>query len=124
VADFVGDHLPSPSIAGSQPLDLSRIFRGMSGNWFEASLRSGLNFEFHSMAGTEKDAVNLRDAIRGMVGFGRLNVPEDQPEMLRVFDGITVDQKGRAIVVKTEIAADLVGKLLDLFNKPSRRTLI
>ena len=35
---------------------------------------------------TEQEASNLRDAVRGMVGLGRLQVPENQPELLRAWD--------------------------------------
>jgi len=38
----------------------------------------------------------------GMVGLGRLSVPENQPEMLRVFDGIKVEQKDGHILAIRE----------------------
>jgi len=40
--------------------------------------------------------------------------------MLRVFDGITADQQGKAITIKVDIAPELVGKLLDMLNRPGR----
>ena len=42
-------------------------------------------------------AVAGGDAARGMVGLGRLSVPENQPEMLRLFDGIKVEQKQQSV---------------------------
>jgi hypothetical protein len=113
---FLAEHLPK----GGSGLDFSKIFRELADTWFAADLRNGLRLQAHGVAANEKDASNLRDAVRGMVGLGRLNVPEDEPEMLRVFDGITAEQQGRTIDVKAEIAADLVGKLMDLLSKPAR----
>jgi hypothetical protein len=58
----------------------------------------------------------MGDAVRGIVGLGRLNVPEGQPEMLRLFDGIKVEQKQRSIQLNVQIPADLVDSLLKATN--------
>jgi len=113
---LLSDNLPR----GGSGLDFSKLFRGLDATWFEGDLRTGFQAEVHGEAANEKDALNLRDAVRGMVGLGRLNVPDDQPDMLRVFDGITADQQGKAITIKVDIAPELVGKLLDMLNRPGR----
>ena len=65
---------------------------------------------------TEKDAVNLRDAVRGIVGLGRLNVPENQPELLKVWDGITVDQQGRAVSIHADMTQELIDKIVQMLS--------
>ena len=65
---------------------------------------------------TEQDASNLRDAVRGMVGLGRLQVPDNQPELLRAWDGITAEQQGRSIAVHVDIPKELADELIDMFN--------
>jgi hypothetical protein len=123
LAGFLADHLPS---TGSG-LDLSKIFRGLQDAWFQVDLASAFRAEVHGTAASERDAVNLRDAVRGMIGLGRLNMPENQEDLLRVWDGITVDQQGRAIALKANIPQDLVGRLLQLLdsapNRQQRRIL-
>ena len=111
-AGFLADHPPGAS-AG---LDFSRIFRSLEETSFQADLSGGLRAEVHGTTATEKDAVNLRDAVRGMVGLGRLQVPVNQPELLRVWDGITADQQGRSIVIRADIAQDLFGKLIQMLS--------
>ncbi len=61
---------------------------------------------------SEQDAKSLGDAARGMVGLGRLNVPENRPELLRLFDGIKVEQKQRSIQVNVNISADLIDRMI------------
>jgi hypothetical protein len=61
---------------------------------------------------SDQDAKSLGDAARGMVALGRLNVPENQPEMLRLFDGIKVEQKQRSIQVNVNISAALIDRML------------
>ena len=51
-----------------------------------------------------------------MIGLGRLSVPENQPEMLRLFDGIKVEQKQQSVQVNVNIPADLVDRLLTLYS--------
>jgi hypothetical protein len=113
--NFLADHPP----ALNSGLDFSKIFRGLEETWFQADLSAGVRAELHGTAAAEKDAVNLRDAVRGIVGLGRLNVPENQPELLRVWDGIGVDQQGRSVSVHLDLQQDLVDRLLQMLRSGS-----
>jgi len=110
--NFLADHPP----AANSGLDFSKIFSSLHDYWFQADFSAGMRAEVHGTTGTEKDAMNLRDAVRGLVGLGRLNVPENQPELLKVWDGITVDQQGRSISLHADIAQDLIDKMVLLLN--------
>jgi len=112
VAGFLADYPPG---IGSG-LDFSKIFRGLVDTSFQADLSMGLRAEVHGTTATEMDAINLRDTVRGLVGLGRLKVPDNQPELLRVWDGITVDQKGLSITIHADIAQDLLDKLMQMLN--------
>lgn len=112
LAGFLAEHPP----AVMPGLDFSRIFAGLQDTWFQVDLTSGLKAEVHGTTATEKDAMSLRDAVRGLVGFARLQVPENQPELLRVWDGITVDQQGRSIAIHADIPQDLVDKLIQVLS--------
>jgi hypothetical protein len=111
-AGFLADNLPH----SNSGLDFSRIFHGLEDTWFEADLTMGLKADAHGTTKTEQDAANLRDAVRGMVGLGRLQVPENEPELLRAWDGITAEQQGRSITVRVDIGKDLADKLIDMLN--------
>jgi hypothetical protein len=110
--NFLADHPP----AANSGLDLSTVFRNLQNYWFQADVSAGLRADVHGTTATEKDAVNLRDVVRGLVGLGRLNVPENQPQLLRVWDGITIDQQGRSVTLHADIPQDLVDKLVQLLD--------
>lgn len=110
--NFLAEHPPGLNSG----LDFSKIFRGLQDTWFQADFSAGLKAEVHGITATEKDAMNLRDAVRGMVGLGRLNVPENEPDLLRVWDGITVEQVGRSISLKAEIAQELIDKMVAMLS--------
>jgi hypothetical protein len=110
--NFLAEHPPGLNSG----LDFSKIFKGLQDTWFQADLSAGMKGEVHGTTATEKDASSLRDAVRGMVGLGRLNVPENQPDLLRVWDGITVDQQGRSVSIRADVAQDLIDRMIGILN--------
>jgi hypothetical protein len=91
--------------------NLGRFMQSIQQATAIADLRSGLVGNITGECKTEQDAKSLGDAARGMVGLGRLNVPENRPELLRLFDGIKVEQKQRTIQVNVNISADLIDRM-------------
>lgn len=112
-AGFLADHFPSTR---NGSVDFSKIFRGLENTWFQADVSKGLRAEVHGLAANDQDAANLRDTAKGLVGFGRLSVPENQPELLKIWDGVTVEQTGRSIVIRADIAQDLLDRLVEMMN--------
>ncbi len=66
---------------------------------------------------SEADAKFIHDMLRGMVGFARLRVPDNQPELLKLYDAIQVTQQQTQTKVTAEIRADQVDRFLDLMPK-------
>jgi hypothetical protein len=93
-----------------------RILRSLENTTVVADFRAGVNGSLTGLCRTEQDAKNLGDAARGLIGLGRLSVPEKQPELLRLWDGIQVDQQQRTVTITVAVPEDLVEKLLDLFG--------
>ncbi len=60
--------------------------------------------------------MSLRDTVRGIVGLGRLSVPENRSELLKVWDAIAVDQQGRSVSLHADIAQDLIDKMVQMLN--------
>jgi len=115
--DFLGDNMPESGPASN----FVRIFHNLESTRFQADLSQGLNAFVQGSCKTEADAKSLADAARGLVGFGRLSVPDGQPQLLRVWDAIQVAQQGRTLNVNADIPADLVAQLLQLLeNAPGR----
>jgi hypothetical protein len=100
--------------------NVGRILRSLENTTAAADLRTGLNGYISGVCRTEPDAKNLGDAARGLVGLGRLSVPENKPEMLRLWDGVKVDQQQRTINITVSIPQDLVDKLVDMLRTEPR----
>jgi len=52
-----------------------------------------------------------------VVGFGRLNTPDNHPELLQLYDAIKVEQQQNRALVTAQIPEDLADRFLDLWLK-------
>ncbi len=96
-----------------------RILRSLENTTIAADLTAGVHGSLTGLCRTEQDAKNLGDAARGLIGLARLSVPEKQSELLRVWDGIKVDQQQRTVNITVAVPEDLLEKLLDLLGTHS-----
>jgi hypothetical protein len=85
-----------------------------------ADLRSGLKFAANGVCRNEQDAKSLADALRGLVALGRLSSPDNQPELLRAYDGIKVEQQQRAVLLDATISPELADSLFARFSQMQR----
>jgi hypothetical protein len=117
---IISENLPGAS--GNGP-DFARIFRSLQNTLLEADLRNGLKAIAEGDCTSAQDAKTLSDAARGMVGMGRLNTPENQPDLLRLWDGIKVEQQDKKVILTADIGQDLIDQLLKLVqsNAPNRK---
>lgn len=109
-AGFLAEHMPR----AASGIDFSKIFKGLEDTWFQADFSGNFQFEVRGVTATDQDAVSLRDTAKGLIGFGRLSVPENQPEMLKLWDGITVEQQGRAIAIRADVPPELIDRLVQM----------
>ena len=117
--NLVSRQLPQ---AGSG-INFARIFQNLEQTTFGADLRKGLRAVVSGSCKTADDAKNLGDGARGLVGFGRLSVPDTQPELLRLWDGIEIKQDDRRIALNADIPQELIDKLVAMFTSPGPNSL-
>ena len=66
---------------------------------------------------TAGDAKFVHDLVRGLVGFGRLNTPDNKPEMLKLYDSIQVTQQDTETKVAADVPQELTDHFLDMWLK-------
>jgi len=82
---------------------------------------SGVRAAVEVQCKTERDAKFVHDIVKGIVGLGRLNTPDSQADMLKVYDAIQVTQQQTHAQVKADIPQELAHKFLDLWLKGPTR---
>lgn len=94
--------------------NVGKIFRSISSATLEADFRNGVAASITAECAADQDAKLLNDTLRGLLGLGRLSVPEKQPELLRLFDGVKVERRERSMHVTVSEPAELIDKLLEM----------
>ncbi len=101
--------------------DFAQIFRGVERTVFWANLRDGFDATIEGEVKTEDDAKSLGDAARGLIGLGRLAVPEGHKELLRLWDGFHVEQNARHISITAKVSQDMLDRLVSLLQSGELR---
>jgi hypothetical protein len=115
-----GENLLPASPHTGNAANALKVFNAVDHVTLAADLRNGLSAVATGECKTEQDAKALGDALRGLAALGRMSVPENQPDMLRLYDSLKVDQQQRAIKVVAAIAPDLIDKFLEMTNAAPR----
>ena len=116
-SNYVAEKMPKPG----NGVDVQRILQSLGDVRIEADFRSGLNANAEGWCTTVQDAKNLGDVVRGAVGLGRLRTPENQPDLLRLWDGIKVEQSDRKVTITASIGQELIDEFLKLFEPGNGR---
>jgi hypothetical protein len=122
------DQVYAALIGGIQNLNLPIPREGNLGNVLQSlravetatlgmNLSKGINAVAYVNCTTERDARFIHDMLRGLIGFGRLNTPDNQPDLLKVYDAIQVTQNQTEAKASADIPQDLTDKFLDLWLK-------
>jgi hypothetical protein len=111
-----GINIPGTFVMKQGAVDFAQIFRGLQQTTFSADLRGGLDAIAAGETKTEDDAKNLGGAARGLIGLGRLSVPEQHRELLRIWDGFHVEQNSRSLTITVKVSQDLIDRLADLLQ--------
>lgn len=110
----VGGFAPIPLPATGNLANLNRVFRSLETVTLTLDMKDGLSLEAMGQCGDEKDAKQLHDMLRALIGFGRLSTPSDKPELLRFFDRIKVDHAKRKVEVNADVPMDMVDYFLSI----------
>ncbi len=102
---------------GSTLGNILEMVRGVNGLALGLDLRTGLHLDAQVTCNAEDDARRVRDALRGLIGMGRLSTPDNQPDLLKVFDAIEVNRDHTAVNVSAKLPQNLVDKFLDTWLK-------
>jgi hypothetical protein len=108
-------------IAGSSRLaDVAQLLRGVRAALVGVDLSKGVNLAGRIDCDTEDSARHIHDALRGVIGMARLSTPDNQPQLLQLYDAINVNQDKTAVIVSADIPPDQADRFLDLWLKRRR----
>lgn len=89
----------------------------VSGASMSVHLDEGIRYEAVIDCKSDEGVKRLKDALRGVIGFARLSTKSDQQDLLRLYDAVTVTPEQRRVRVTAAVSAELVPKLVSLFEQ-------
>ncbi len=92
--------------------NLMRAARSVSQLKMWGDLSQGLEMHVQGAAANETDATALRDAFKAGVGMARLTTKDKQPEMLRLYDGLTGSSDGPIVRFDVNEPVELLDSFL------------
>jgi hypothetical protein len=106
--------LPFANIALRSDLQsaLANIAGYVSDTTFSLGVDSGAQLHAEITCVSNEGAQRVHDAMRGMIGLGRLTTNESNLDLLRMWDAISVQQNQQVIRVRADLPPDLTDKLL------------
>jgi hypothetical protein len=97
--------------------NILQALRSVNSAMIGMDLAKGLDAIATVNCNTERDAKFVHDLVRGLVGFGRLNTPDNQPDLLKLYDAIQVTQLQAQTKVTANVPQELADKFLDVWLK-------
>jgi hypothetical protein len=94
-----------------------QVLQGIQTVRLGIDLRNGFDAQAQARCLTDRDAKRVHDMVKGIVGIGRLSTPDNQPELLKLYDAIKVTQEQNHTDVTAQIPAGQVDHFLDLWMK-------
>ena len=104
-----------PFNAPGDMANINKIIASIQSGSVYLDLRTGVNGLATGTCGSDQDAKSLYDALRALVGLGRLTVPKDQPERGKIFDGLRVTQDSHKVNIHMEEPEELVDTMVNLW---------
>jgi len=100
---------------------LDNISDFVSGTTLGISFDSGSHLRADIICVSNPGAERVHDALRGLMGLGRLSTDSSNLDLLRMWDSIDVNQDQRIVHVKADLPADLTEKAFEMLPGIARR---
>ncbi len=93
--------------------NVTKLLSSIESGTIYVDLRAGLKSVAEGNCSNAQSAQQVHDALKALVGFGRLSVRPDQQDLLPIYDSIQVTQDKNRVTVQVDIPQDLVEKFLN-----------
>jgi hypothetical protein len=120
-AAYSGGALKLPIDANSNLGNINKIVSMIQTGTISLNLDTGVSGLAEGTSGSDQGAEQLDSGLRALIGFGRLSVPENQPDLQRVWDGLRPTRENREVKLHIDEPEDLIGQLAKLLGGRSGR---
>ena len=113
--NILGGRIQLPFDPNSNLANVNKLVGSVESGSVYFDLRNGLEGRAEGNCSSEESAQQVHDALKALVGLGRLSVRPDQEDLLPVYDSIQVMREARRVSVRIGVAQELVDKFLGVW---------
>jgi len=119
-AAYSGGPIHLPFDENSNLGNLNHLLASLQTGTVYFDLRAGLNGVAEGVCTTDAAAQDVEGALKALIGFGRLSVPKNQPELAQVYDGLRVTQEGHRVKLYIDVPEAMVDKFIGMWTGRAR----
>ena len=107
--------LPGTGFALRSDLDsaLSNFANFVTGTSFGMRFDAGAHLLARVICKSPEGAQRVNDAMRGLIGLARLSTKDNELDLLRLWDSVSITKERQFVKVQADLSADLSDKLID-----------
>jgi hypothetical protein len=117
VGDFSVDDLGNIGIRGPAPA--VDMLKSLKSGTYQMHVDTGVQARAVGNFADAESAKSVGDLVRGALAVAKLQVAKQQPDMVRLLDGIQVGNSGTTLTLRIEESGELLKKLKDLRSVPA-----
>ena len=91
---------------------LSNITTFVSGTSLGLRFDSGSHLQARVVCKSSEGAQRVNDALRGLIGLARLSTNDNELDLLRMWDAVSIIKEEQAVRIQADLPADLTDKLI------------
>jgi hypothetical protein len=92
---------------------LSNIASLVTGTSFGLRFDSGSHLQARVICKSPAGAQRVNDVMRGLIGLARLSTHDNELDLLRMWDSLSISKDEQIVRVQADLAADLSDKMID-----------
>jgi len=73
---------------------------------------SGSHLQARVVCKSAEGAQRVNDALRGLIGLARLSTNDNELDLLRMWDAVSIIKEEQAVRIQADLPADLTDKLI------------
>ncbi|MFN7920874.1 MAG: hypothetical protein U0Q16_12300 [Bryobacteraceae bacterium] len=112
--------LEVPGDAGGPAANVAKILGSVDTGTLWADLSRGVRLGAVGTASDEAGAKKLHGAMRGIVGLGRLSIPDGKEDLKKVFDAVDIRQESKQVRLSADVPLEAVNEIADMLAKFGR----
>jgi hypothetical protein len=114
-AAYTGGSITLPFDPNSDLANINKLIGYVQTGSVYFDLRNGLKGVADGLCSNDQGAQQVHDALKALVGIGRLSVPKEQPDLAQVYDTIRVTQESHRVKLYIDVPQPMVDKFLNLW---------